>query len=183
MKSQQHREDPLERFIFENRTSFEEDLRPSDHIWSTIQGELAPKAKVRLMQRGWFQAVAAVGLLLIGVALGAVLMKPAYTMDNTSFTEATDLEELEEYYVSELSTMQDMLVSNPDYKGIAGELTVIDGDIEELKKELGEVPRNARATVLQAIIASYETKVQLLENVMEYSKPFNERDEEGPTTM
>lgn len=181
MSNQKEHIDALEEFIATNRPLFEEE-GPSADVWSAIKGQIRPQAKVRRLHRSWILGIAAVGLVLLGVALGTLLGKQGYE-EGFNLAAASDLEELEEFYYEEVEGMVDQLVSNPDYPGIQRELAGIDTDIEQLKLELSAVPRNAKASVLQAIIASYETKVQLLENVMEYSKPFNERDEEGPTIM
>ncbi len=174
--------DGLEKFIADQRGQFDEE-KPSAKVWEGIVDELeVPQAKVRKISPNWLRAIAAVGLLLLGAGIGAFAV--VQNLENRdTYAESAGLGELEDYYYQEVNQMVLQLASNPDFRSIQEELSRIDGDISELKRELKLVPVQSKEQVLQSIISAYDNKVQMLERVMEHSKPFEQRTHEAPVNM
>jgi len=182
MNRQDFEHDDLERFIASHRDLFD-DEKPSAKVWTGIVEELGESsAKTRRISTRWVRAVAAVGLLVLGAGIGAFVVMQNVQMDNT-YAENAGLGELEDYYYQEVNQMVLQLSSNPDLASIKDELQRIDTDINELKKELKSVPVQSKEHVLQSIISAYDNKVQMLERVMEHSKPFEQRTHEAPVNM
>lgn len=174
--------DGLEDFIARHRDRFD-DEKPSSKVWEGIVDEIGqPTAKVRRISPRWLRAIAAVGLLVLGAGIGAFVVIQNLGSHN-SYAETAGLGELEDYYYQEVSQMVMQLASNPDLSAIKNELNRIDTDIADLKMELNSVPLQSKEHVLQSIISAYDNKVQMLERIMEHSKPFEERTHEEPVNM
>ncbi len=169
-------EEQLEDFIRSHREDFDND-RPSLKVWANIEKALPSPEKKRHRLR-WLRSIAATVLLLVGVGLGLVL-NPILEERKAlqAFNKSQDYSEMKAYFDQEISTRFASLSSSVR-ADLATELTQIDQNIEDLKQELIRAPRSTREILMEAIIASYESKIEILERALNLDQPINQPSDE-----
>ncbi len=161
--------DPIEEFIQKNREAFDNE-RPSLKVWAGIEKEL-PKATRRIT---WLAYAASAAILILGVITGFLLAPVYYEYQALSELEKPgEYSELVAYFEEEIATQYTMLANNPIQSEQQSALAELDQQLEDLKVDLVRAPKGTKAKIMESIIATYETKVHLLENVVEYSNPLN----------
>ena len=172
-------QDSFEKFITQYREAFDSE-RPSLKTWTTIEKSI-PKYSPKRRRLIWIRSVAAVGLLVLGIGVG-YFITPKIFQDRQLYALNTSPEivDMETYFIGEIDQRFMVLANNPNLPELKEELDRIDLNIEDLKIDLLNAPTHSKDRILEAIIASYETKVQLLETAIDQNQPvnFNENEDE-----
>ncbi len=169
-------EDKLEKLVKGNRDVFD-DFTPPGDMWNRISDEIAPTKKNNIK------------LIIIkasGIAALFVISFFAYQFfnaDNTkNYTSENFLKEFQEtelYYSGLINTKKETVYQltsdTPEIKEeIEMELSILDSTMTELKNDLKDNISNAE--VVEAMIQNYRMKLKILEDILRYIKPTNEKD-------
>lgn len=160
--------DNLERFISENREDFD-DAVPSLKAWGEIDGVLSEqKAKVISIRRTLAIAASVLILLSTGAYFGS------YFSNNSDENIAHQLAEIapefieaEQYYQQQIDEKYKQLTSYSHDRSIDEDLSQLDVAMQELKEELIIAPKGKEQQIVESLIQSYQTKVYILERVLE----------------
>ena len=158
--------DKLENFIRENRQHFDDEV-PGLRVWSSIQNELDKKPHSWLQ---WLRplrvAAAVVALLLAGGAMGAY-----WTSSHNRVAALSDVSpdyaEMQRYFDQEIQSMMTQLANYEQAGTVMADISELDSVYQELQEELKYTPAGNREKVVQAMIANYKAKIDLLEQVLE----------------
>ncbi|NND06939.1 MAG: hypothetical protein HKN87_11215 [Saprospiraceae bacterium] len=158
------KENRLEEFIRQHRDEFDDD-NPSLEVWSAISKQVSKSDSSGRIS--WIRHAAAVGLLLIGVALGMLLYHNIFDQSPVgAHSHGKDLEEIEQYFVQQVAVHTKQLEGFVQATEDERDLMLIDEAIKDLKRQLADAPRSARNKLIEAIITTYETKIAMLEKVI-----------------
>lgn len=161
--------DNLETFLLKEREHFDTAV-PSLKVWAAIDKKLDEKEQTSKRIRLWpivRMAVAVVALLVIGGVAGSYLTQirsqnPSLALQHI----APELSELENYYNKEVEQKLQQLASYEQDEAVARDLADIDAVMEELKKDLLNAPKGSEEHIIGTIIKSYQTKIAILERVL-----------------
>lgn len=170
--------DPLEDYLLQKRGDLDAAL-PSGTIWRRIEAELPTEkpAGGALRAFPWgralLRAAAAVALMLTGAGLGIWY---AGTTNNRaaqglSLSELSpEYAELERYYQHDIAGKKEKLAEFAGYRDqeVLADLQQMDKIMEELQRELADVPPANREKVVHAMIENYQAKAAILQRVLEY---------------
>lgn len=163
------KKDRLEQFIVDHREAFD-DERPSFKVWADIEKQLKKQNKPTARQ-WWIWSVAASFLLIAGMAAGILIYPKFYEYQQLQvLNQSEEFNGTEKYFEREVDALFVQLKGDEQALGLEEELKKIDGQIDKLKVELIRAPKNSREILLQAIIESFETKVNLLETAINRKK-------------
>lgn len=165
----------LETFIRHNREAFDEST-PDLRVWAGIE-EAMPNAMeksakvVRVhWQRSLLRAAASVALLVVGMAAGMWYAGNANAHGGMALSEiSAEYAEVEQYYQRDIATKQEKLAtftSNRD-EDVRQDLQQLDNVMDELRRELADVPPGNREQVIRAMIDNYKAKASILQRVLE----------------
>lgn len=174
--------DNLEKFIKENRRSFDGEI-PSEMVWKGVIKEIAkPKKKqnVKNINRRFFWAAAAVLVFAFSIVFyqGGIIRSLKHSSaeiatnhinEESNWQMPGELKTLDVAYAQQVNLTMDLLENFPDEQTeLKEELTELDAEFELLKEEFGaEV---SSEDVLNAMIENYRIKLDLLEVTLEYFK-------------
>jgi len=168
------KKDSLERFIQDNRKQFDT-AEPDIAIWSKIAKEL-PKEETKVINFRRILSIAASVIVLLGMGVLIGLQLAPTSSDNLA-TIAPEFQEVEQFYnnkvnyqLAKLAKYQEE-VSDPL---IQQDLEELDQWMDQLHKELLEVPKNQKEEIINAIIKNYKTKLTILERVLEHAQEHEE---------
>ena len=177
--------DTLECFIRENREQLDISI-PNEHLWRTIEKVIPNGARptatvVRVhWQRNLMRIAASLALLIAGIGIGAW-----YARQSTGGMEMADVSseyaELEQYYRSDIAVKQQKLASFTGNRPteIKVDLEQLDQMMQELRKELADVPAANREQVVRAMIENYKAKTAILQRVLEDLDTTHQPDHEN----
>jgi len=180
--------DNLEKFIRENREAFD-DAVPSLKVWAAIDKQLThkdtpaassdnnkQKGRVRRLWRLSSIAASVVILLAIGAILGRQFQYDP--MDNYAADDSVlrEVEDMRQYYETEIKNKEAQLVRFNESRTVTPDLKQIDEQIQELLEEMKNVPAGTEEQVINAMINNYQTKIAILEKVLENLNNKNEND-------
>jgi hypothetical protein len=116
-------------------------------------------------------SIAAGVLLLLGMGIG-VLISPRISdyQEQQAYQQSKDLDGLEHYFEGEVKALLVELAGDSQVNNLKMELTRIDAQIGALKSELALAPKKSKERIYEAIIASFEAKIDLLENAVSREK-------------
>lgn len=155
--------DQLEKYIQQNRDQFD-DRNPDPGLWAGIEARL-PRRTARRVAVWKMIAAAAVGLVLVlsGVVAGLRMNHPDF-VDTAEFRE---FREAERYYSGQFN-QQLMKLSDHDYDpALDADIKELSAIYEELTVELMEGLHPDKQEVIEALIMNYQTRVDLLERVLQ----------------
>ncbi len=168
--------DNLEKFILENRAAFD-DEKPRADLWQAIESNLEPKEeqKRRIIPIWRYARAAAAAVILIGtgILIGHKMSAPtdnALVMDEI-FPEYT---EMEQYYQAEVSEKFAQLTKYNVSPAIVQDLEQLDQIQQELKEDLANAPKGSEEQVINAMIKNYQTKLAILERVLDRIQSTNQ---------
>lgn len=179
--------DDLEQFIQDNREAFD-DAIPSLKVWAAVDKQLSeksspsasadhnePKGRVRSLWRIASIAASVVVLLAIGAILGRQFN--ADSMDHFAADDSVlrEVEDMRQYYEAEIKNKEAQLVRYNESRTVTPDLKQIDEQLKELMKEMKEVPAGSEEQVINAMINNYQTKIAILEKVLEKLDNKNEK--------
>jgi len=157
--------DKLEKFILQNREAFESELPPALE-WSQIEGLGTINKPLRRMY--WIRYVAAAAVvLLLGVAIGIMSYPTVYQYQQVQvLNDSEEFKGMETYFNREVSALLTKMENSTERRDLEEELRKIDSEIENLKVELVNAPKRSKEVILEAIIVSFEAKVELMETAL-----------------
>lgn len=165
--------DLLECFIKQNRDELD-DAMPPEMVWGNIEKSLPdvqrPTAKIIPVnwQRNLMRIAASLALLISGIGIGTW-----YARQNTESMQMADVSneyaELEQYYQRDISVKQQKLASFTGNRPVEVKMDLeqLDHMMQELRKELADVPPANREQVVRAMIENYKAKTAILKRVLE----------------
>ncbi|MEL6922637.1 MAG: hypothetical protein AAFO94_01230 [Bacteroidota bacterium] len=160
--------DKLEQFIREHREDFDQ-ATPNLRVWAALNKNLSeqqPAPKRRRLMPLLRIAAAVVLLLSIGAAAGVYFSQPEQSETEWLAEQFPEFSETQAYYVQQVSEKMNQLQQYNYVSPINEDLIEIDGFIEELRQQLSETPRGSEATIINAMIQNYRTKLEILERVL-----------------
>ncbi len=161
--------DPLERFITEHRDAFD-GHNPPLKVWAEIDRSLQRRPQARVVQlRSRFRAAASVVLLLLaGGLIGSYLTHSTHRQTAAVLEDvAPEYFELEDYFREQIDARVQQVANLAPDAGVLQDLEQLDRVTEELKRELINAPRGTEAAIVERLIDNYQTKVDILERVLQ----------------
>lgn len=180
--------DQLEQFVAEHRDEFDTDV-PSLKAWRGIEKQLdstqVHKTSTRFI--GWRSiriAAAVLALLVTGGLIGSFITQnqlastPAVAAIDINDI-APELEEMEAYYQSQVQEKVQILAAYEENDpSLLEDLEELDTWREELKADLIDAPEGSEEEIINDIIRSYQTKVEILEHVLSRIQAANNQNSE-----
>ncbi len=177
--------DKLEKFILENRESFD-NLEPDPQLWEGIH-----KKKGRILKFNWkdiaWKAAAVVIIFISSYYFHAYMASRNQAHNQQIFSNKEtknnpmmqNLMEAEAFYTSQINFKKDEVFKlaggNPQVnREINTEFVELDKVFEELKKDLKDNADNEE--VIEAMIQNYRFKLEILEDMLSQLKQGNETD-------
>ncbi len=167
----------LEKFILENRADFDADV-PSLNVWANLDRHLDhQRPTMRLVWMKRLRAAAAVLVLLMaGGAVGAYLTNQSKSVESLADV-SPEHAEMERYFSSQVQEKLAKLASYKQDGVVKADIKELDESYEQLRQELQDAPEGAEEKIIQAMIETYQTKINILEQVLEKVESVN------PTTI
>ncbi|MFN0035475.1 MAG: hypothetical protein ACKVUS_10415 [Saprospiraceae bacterium] len=162
----------LESFIQKNREAFDTEL-PQGQIWENISGSLPkPRAKVLPMdwQRPLMRIAASLMLLVAGIGGGIWYERHGGATSGMAMSDVSgEYAELEQFYQRGILVKQEKLATftGSQPAEVGEDLEHLDKIMEELRRELADVPPGNREQVVRAMIENYKAKSAILQRVLE----------------
>lgn len=157
--------DNLEKFILRNREAFDSEAPPV-FDWDALESGSSQGTRVRHMRWTRYAAAAAI-LLLVGVSIGMIAYPRLYEYQQLQvFNESEEFRGIERYFNNEVHALLTKMDQSSERMDLESELKHIDAEIETLKIELVNAPKRSKEVILEAIIASFEAKVELMETAL-----------------
>ncbi len=168
--------DKLEKFIIERRDAFD-DKEPPKMAWGKIQQELQKDNKTPRRISLWkFTRIAAAIVLLVG--LGVVIGRQSSSSEIASVEESyPEFIEAKSYYEFEVNEKLAQLARYSHDSSLDEDMSQLDSFMEELKMELEEAPKGSEEKIINAMITNYQTKLDILEKVLDSAKSANQVNE------
>lgn len=160
--------DNLEKFITDNREAFDRDI-PSLKVWAEINKGLSEQQPRRLpLWRALRVAAAVLILLFTGAVAGRYLSSAGANDASLAIEEiAPEYVEMAQYYERKIDNKVQQLASYQQGESVLKDFEQLDKQMEELKEELLRAPKGREEQIVENLIRSYQTKVQVLERVLE----------------
>lgn len=171
--------DKLEKFIQENREAFDGE-HPSLKVWAQVEKQLgAPEKPAPIVRRPWkrLQIAAAVALLLLVGAFGG--SRYAHYQYQKQLAAALPLEfkDAADYYERQIEQgMAQLTALGADTHDVRNDLRQLEVSFEQLKKEMANSPNMANEAFINAMIANYRIRIDILERVLERVKDVKENN-------
>jgi len=155
--------DQLEKFVRNNRAEFDSS-NPDPGLWNAIEDRL-PQKEAKRFSIWKLTSVAAVGLVLV---LSGVIVGMSMNNDNVKSTaEYMEFREAEQYYNMQLQQRVSALSTYTYDPTIDDDLAELKEVYNELTTELEDGMEPNKNDIIQALIQNYQTRVDLLERVLE----------------
>ncbi len=167
----------LEKFIRENRADFDTGV-PSLNVWANLDQHLdrqRPSARVVWMKR--LRVAAAVLVLLTAGGVGGAYLTNSNKTVGSLADVSPEHAEMERYFSSQVEEKLAKLASYKQDGIVKADIQELDEAYEQLKKELENAPDGADEKIIQAMVETYQTKINILEQVLEKVENVN------PTTI
>lgn len=161
--------DNLEKFILENRPAFDREV-PALKVWANIDRELDAKRPGRIV---WmrYARVAAAAAVLVAVSCYIGFQAGAQTSEARALADISpEHAEMEQYFNSQINEKMAQLASYKQDDFVRPDLQELDAVYENLKTELEEAPAGSEDKVIQAMINNYQSKIDILELVLDKVK-------------
>ena len=167
----QDSDDPLEHFILANRDALDTAV-PDTALWQHIEQTVhratsRPKVVHMTWQRHLLRIAASLTLLLAGIGMGTWYARASQnSMDMADVS--SEYGELEQFYERDIATKQQKLATFTGNRPaeVNTDLQQLDYIMQELRRELAEVPPANREQVVRAMIENYKAKTTILEKVL-----------------
>lgn len=178
--------DNLEKFIRDNRTSFDQNEPPKD-LWDKIDKERskphrAPRLSIRPIRA--MRIAASIAILLLAGFGGYKLLspdsQPAVAIDQPATEQILPAEivEMDRYYEEQVNayyTQLNTLIEDQEVMDeIKADLDILNQEKQRLFEEYGTEVSNEE--VIEALINTYRMKTQVLENILSLIKEQENED-------
>lgn len=155
--------DQLEKFIRNNKAEFDSS-NPDPGLWNAIEDRL-PRKEAKRLTIWKLTSVAAVGLVLV---LSGVIVGMSMNSNSVKSTaEYMEFREAEQYYNMQLQQRVSALSTYTYDPTIDDDLAELKEVYNELTTELEDGMEPNKNDIIQALIQNYQTRVDLLERVLE----------------
>ena len=160
--------DNLEKFITENRSAFDKGV-PSLKVWAEIDKSLSNTPKKKSINLWSFAKIAAsvVLLLFAGAFGGNYLTQDTPQVDSSIADVNPNFKAMEQYYAQQVNLKLEKLKQYNHESFVEQDLKELDDFLAELKIELQHAPRGTEESIINAMIKNYQTKLSILEHVLE----------------
>lgn len=163
--------DRLEQFIKDNREDFDREL-PGLNVWAQIDRTLGQErqhtAKRIRLWKSLRMAAAVLALLVFGGLIGSYITQFQMSAAPDSLAQVSpEYAELEDYYQQEIQDKYQQLVSYDQEEVVKPDLEQLDTIMEELRQELVTAPQGSEEQIIENLIQSYQTKIDILSRVLE----------------
>jgi len=159
----------LEKYIIDNREDFDCAV-PSLKVWAEIDKKLEQKQGRRIRMWRGLRVAASVAILVVsGVVSGAYLNGNFNETEGAIAKVAPQHAELERYYTQQVAQKTKQLVSlqHEGLGKVQEDLRQLDETFVELMQEYQKLPPGSGELVIQAMLENYQTKLDILERVLE----------------
>jgi hypothetical protein len=160
--------DNLEKFISSNREAFDKAI-PNLKVWAEIDKALSRKgARRRTLWQNLRIAAAVLLLLFTGGIVGNYLAGTSFGDASVSLRDIDpEYAEMAQYYEKQIDDKVKQLASYEQGQVVLEDFEQLDKTMEELKEDLLRAPKGKEEQIIENLIRSYQTKVQILERVLE----------------
>ena len=160
--------DSLEKFIMANREALDQGV-PSLKVWAGIDHQLSRATAVRVsMWRIARIAAAVAALLFIGAVAGNYLARTGGEDPSVALREiAPEFLEMQQYYEQQIDARVQQLTHYRQSDNVLADFKSLDAAVDELKQELLRAPKGQEEEIIENLVRSYQTKIQVLERVLE----------------
>ncbi|MEL6124310.1 MAG: hypothetical protein AAFQ02_04655 [Bacteroidota bacterium] len=156
--------DALEKYIISRRSDWD-DQRAPDHIWHNIEKELDTPEQSGF---GRFKMLLiAAGILATGYAVYHFAKPHTEGTTPMEYAEIESFEEVESYYQSAIYATQEAINQTHDDQLIKEDLRELDEIDIQLREEYLNARGEYREFILQALIENQQTKLSLLQHILE----------------
>jgi hypothetical protein len=172
----------VEHFITANRQAFD-DEKPSDQVWANIVHQVDSKSEspggLSFLRGGKLaKFAAAIGLIVFGIGLGVNFSRIGGADFALSQIGGAEFEETASFYQRDISAKTQKLAQFSSQKdAVEPDLIYLERVMEDLKKELENVPPARRQEVISAMIENYKTRASLLERVLSHLEQQNHKSQ------
>lgn len=161
--------DKFEKYILENRKHFNHHKADKEKLWANIEERLGPPPKVVPLWKSPFVKIAATIVVLLSVVGVVATTTLGQSIDVQDSAVSKELHDIDTYYAN-LVSYQVRLVEKSDKLSEADKAEFL-SFMDELDKEhqqlRTEIARNIdNASVLEAIVANYKKRIELIENLL-----------------
>ena len=176
--------DRLEKFINQNRDQFDDKV-PNLKVWADIENRLDPPRAKRVSMKQVLSIAASVLILLsTGAFLGNYFTKNVNVpVASLTLKDYPEYGKKERDFQQKIENKRAQLASFNYDATVNEDLVDLDETLEDLRTELKDVPKGSEEQVLQAMLKNYETKVAILEIVLEkvaLTQTKRDKKDEGP---
>ncbi len=178
--------DNFEKHIRENAAQFNEHKADRAKLWANISAELhQPEPKVIPLWKRPVLRIAASIVLLLGIAgfIGLSVLSGGTT--ETQYV-SKELLEIDMHYKGLVSYQVQLVQNNPnlsemDKAEFLSFMDELDAEYETLREEMRNNLDNER--VLEAIVANYKKRIELIENLLQQLNDAKKSDEDYGYTL
>lgn len=169
--------DNLEKFIKDNRKDFDQSV-PKLKVWAAINSELDQPKKAKRISLWKYARMAAAVLVLLGT--GAMLGNYFSNGQNQQASALSEVSpeyaELEQYYRMQVNQKRSQLAHYKYDVSINDDIGQLEKLMEDLMKELEEAPLANDERIINAMINNYQTRVAILERVLQRLQSNNQKN-------
>lgn len=175
--------DRLEKFIRENRSSFD-DRTPPESAWRKINGRLESGGRqVYLTRHMWKAAAILLFAAVIWLMVDRQNQQETLNLSQIETSEGIDMSEVENYYVNLIEDKQEEIMHfievYPEADDqLLSDIHKLDSGYQELKKKLLQGPNEK---IIDAMVINLQTRIEILNqqlNVLERIKQLKEQNDE-----
>lgn len=178
-------DDPLEKFILENRAAFDDTTPPprlEGRVFATLNEQVVPLGATPAAPLSVVHRRRRIGSILGIAATLLLLLAAAFTIGSNRGYEAAERDQValeleridpdmaaaEEYYRNEINAQFTKVSQASDDQQLIQDLAAIDEATLEIRTSLLEVPVSQRAGLVNKLIATYRTKLDILMKVQKH---------------
>lgn len=167
--------DILEQFILDNREELDTAI-PSLKVWANLDKELEQKSTKRVNRWSFFRMAAAVVILLTVGGIAGTFMAPMHQQQEVALLQeiAPEFVEIEKELNQQVEQKVAQLASYNHDDSVQEDLQQLDKTMAELKQELLNAPKGTEVQILNTLVKSYQTKLAILERVLERMETTNQ---------
>lgn len=163
--------DRLEQFIREHREDFDREI-PGLNVWAQIDQTLEQRQKQSAKRFHLWKnmriAAAVLVLMVFSGLLGSYITQVQLSNAPESLAQVSpEYAELEQYYQQQIQDKYQQLVSYDQANAVEPDLQQLDSIMEELREELVIAPQGSEEQIIENLIQSYQTKIDILSRVLE----------------